>query len=139
MPEPIRFNGAQVDLGPRLFFTNTVANSPALAAETIIATLTITADVALQKGIVLIGFGTFTQGTDGTTVVMRIRRTDASGTIVKATGAMPFATTVLGNINISGVDTGITPLNQVYVLTATHANASAASTYTAATLTAIVV
>lgn len=139
MPEAIKYGGAAVDLSPRLFFTNAVAASPAAATETIIATLTITADVALQKGVVLAGFGAFTQGTDGTTVVLRIRRTDASGTIVKATGALPYAAAVVGAIDIDAVDTGITPLNQVYVLTATHANASAASTYSAVTLSAIVI
>lgn len=41
MPQPIRQNVADHDLSPRVAATKTVAASPAAAAETIIATLTI--------------------------------------------------------------------------------------------------
>lgn len=139
MPAPIQVGGIGLDLSPRLFFSNTVAASPSAATETIIATLTITEDVALTKGVVLLGFGATTQGTNGTGVTLKLRRTDTSGTTVKSTGIIPLAAGVLGTFSISGVDTGITPANQVYVLTATHTAASAASTYSAVTLVAIVV
>ena len=139
MPIPFTLSGARVDLAPRLFFSNTVAASPSGSSETIVCTLTIADDVALGKGVVLMGFGAFTQGTDGTGVTLKIRRTDASGSTLKSTGILPYAAAVLGAASIVAVDTGVSPLNQVYVLTATHTAASAASTYSAATLAAIVV
>lgn len=140
MPAPIQTGGAGVDLSPRLFFTNTVAASPAAAAETTIATLTISEDIAVQKGIVLVGFGATTQGASGTGVTLRIRRTDTSGTVIKSTGIIPLAAGVLGHFNVSGTD-GTLPITvgQVYVLTALHTAAAATSTYSAVSLVAIAV
>lgn len=139
MPEAIRYNGAQVDLGPRLFFSSAVAASPALAAETIICTLTINADVALQKGVKIEAFAAYLVGASGTTVTFRIRRTDVSGTIVKATGALNVTAADVRSNSLVAVDTGITPLNQVYVFTMQVANGAAESTVSAATLAALVV
>jgi hypothetical protein len=139
MPTPIQLGGAGLDLSPRLYHSQTVAASPTDNTETVICTLTITEDVALAKGVVLWGFGATTQGASGTGVTLKLRRTGTSGTTVKSTGIIPLAAGVLGAFNISGVDTGITPLNQVYVLTALHTAAAAASTYSAVSLVAIVI
>lgn len=139
MPADLKYGGASIDFSPRLYFSNTVAASPTDATETIIATLTIDQDIALAKGVVLLGFGATTQGTNGTGVTLKLRRTDTSGTTVKSTGILPLAAGVLGAFNISGTDTGITPAAQKYVLTALHTAATAASTYSAVSLIAIVV
>ena len=140
MPLPIQTGGAGVDLSPRLFTTNTVAASPSAAAETIIATLTITEDLAITKAVLLTGFGATTQGASGTGYTLRIRRTDTSGTVIKSTGIIPLAAGVLGAMSISGTDTSLPiTVGQVYVLTALHTAAAATSTYSAVNLTAIAV
>lgn len=138
-PIPIQTGGAGLDLSPRLYHTAAVVGSPAAATETIVASLTIDQDLALMEGVVLFGYAAYTVGTDGVSVVTRIRRTDASGTIVKASGALTVTAAQLHDSAIAAVDTGITPLNQVYVMTLTVASASAASTVTAVTLAALVV
>lgn len=140
MPLPIQTGGAGVDLSPRLFATNTVAASPSAAAETIVATLTISEDLSIQKGVVLIGFGATTQGASGTGVTMKLRRTDTSGTTIKSTGIIPLAAGVLGTFSIAGTDLTLPiTVGQVYVLTALHTAAAATSTYSAVSLIAIAV
>lgn len=140
MPLPIQVGGAGVDLSPRLFSTNTVAASPSAAAETVIATLTINEDIAVLEGVVLMGFGATTQGASGTGVTMKLRRTDTSGTTIKSTGIIPLAAGVLGTFSICGTDTTLPiTVGQVYVLTALHTAAAAASTYSAVSLIAIAV
>lgn len=135
----LQTGGAGLDLSSRLFHTATVVASPAAAAETIVASVTITSDVALTKGVVLAAFGAFTVGASGVSVNLRIRRTDVSGTVVKATGAVTYTAADLGALSLQAVDTGITPLNQVYVLTATVASGAAESAFSAVTLSAIVI
>lgn len=139
MPADIKYSAAAVDLSPRVYFSNTVVASPTDATETIICTLTINQDVALQSGVLLFGFGATTQGASGTGVTLRLRRTNTSGTTVKSTGIIPLAAGVLGAFNVSGTDTGITPAGQVYVLTALHTANAAAATYSGVSLMAIVV
>lgn len=139
MPEDIRVSGAGVDLGPRVFRTATVVGSPADATETIVASVTLNRDLAFSVGVLLLGFGAYTVGTAGVSVNLRLRRTNASGTIVKATGAMTRVAANLDADTIVGIDIGPTLPNQVYVLTATVASASAASTFSAVELVAIVV
>jgi hypothetical protein len=139
MPIPIQFGGAQLDLSPRLFKTATVVASPATTAETIIASLTINEDLALMEGVVLLGYAAFTVGASGSAVNLRLRRTDASGTIVKASGATTVTAADLRAYTIAGVDTGVTPLNQVYVMTMTVTAGAAESTVSAVTLAALVI
>lgn len=136
MPDPFKYGGAVVDMSPRLFHTATVAASPAAAAETIIATLTIPEDLGVVKGILLQGYCAFTAGTNGVSANVRIRRTDASGTIVKASGAVTVVAASLYDRSIEAFDTGPTLPGQVYVLTLTVASGSAASTVSAVTLMA---
>lgn len=137
--EPSRLSALGIDLGPRVFFSNTVAASPADATETVVATLTVNTDPAFHKGVILLGFGATTQGANGTGVTLKLRRTDTSGTTVKSTGIIPLAAGVLGTLSVAGVDATAPVVGQVYVLTALHTAATAASTYSAVTLVAIVV
>lgn len=139
MPGPIQYSGAAVDLSPRVFFSNTVAASPATTAETIVCTLTVNEDVATMEGVLLAGYLAFTVGTDGASAVVRIRQTDASGTIVKASGAVGVTAAALYDRAIIGFDATKITVGQVYVLTLTVASASAASTVSAATLAALVI
>lgn len=137
MPEEIRLSGAAVDLSPRVRRSATVVASPAAAAETIIATVTIDRDLALGLGVLLLGYAAYTVGTAGVSANFRIRRTNVSGTIVKASGAKTVAATELHDESIVAVDTGASLPNQVYVLTMIVASASAESTVSAVELVAI--
>jgi len=139
MPEAIRLSADAIDLTPRVLRTATVVASPATTAETTVASLTISRDLSFTLGVVLFGYAAYTVGTAGVSVVVRIRRTNTTGTIIKASGA---ATRVAANLeadSIVGVDTGPTLPGQVYVLTMTVASASAESTVSAVELVAVVV
>lgn len=138
-PRPYQQSAAVLDPGPRYYRTPTVAGSPAAAAETIIATLTVTEDLATTKGIRVSGFAAFTIGTDGVSYNLRLRKTDVSGTILKATGVLELAATKLGAAMILGFDTAPTLPNQVYVLTMIVALGSAPSTVSAVELDALVI
>ncbi len=138
-PDPIRLSAKDVDPSPRVVRTGTVVASPAAAAETIIASLTVVPDLVVGLGVVLAGYAAYTVGTSGTAVTFRIRRTDVAGTIVKASGAMTRVAANLAADSIVAVDTGPTLPNQVYVLTMQVTAGAAASTVSAVELVAIVV
>jgi hypothetical protein len=140
MPPPaIRFDGAAVDLSGRVYHSNTVAASPALAAETIIATLTVSGNVAVQKAVYLESWAAYTVGTSGTAVTLRLRQTDAAGTVIATTGALTKTAASLYADDVNGVDTGATLPGQVYVLTMQVTAGGAASTVSAVFLQAFVV
>lgn len=139
MPVPIQQSAAVIDFGPRYFYTETVAASPAAATETIIASLTIAADLSFSKGARLTGFAAYTVGASGVSGNLRIRKTDVNGTVVKATGALTVTAANLVAVSILGVDETPSLPNQVYVLTLEVGSGAAASTVSAATLDALVV
>lgn len=136
---PIHLAAGGIDLSPRVQRTTTVVASPTDATETIIASLTINGNLALGAGILLIGWGAYTVGTNGVSCNLKLRRTDASGTTLAATGAVTRTAANLASGSVWAFDTGATLPGQVYVMTATLASASAASTFSAVQLTAIVV
>jgi hypothetical protein len=139
MAQPIRYDGATVDLSSRFYHSSAVAASPTGATETIIASLTVTGDVAVQKAIYLACFAAFTVGTNGVSAVLRIRQTDASGTVKATTGAVTVVAANLAALTAIGVDTAGTLPGQVYVATLTVASASAGSTVSSVLLQATVV
>jgi hypothetical protein len=140
MPPPaIRFDGAAVDLSGRVYHSIAVAGSPALAAETIIATLTISGQVAVQKAIYLQGWAAYTVGTSGSAVTLRLRQTDAAGTVLATTGALSKTAASLYADDVQGVDTAGTLPGQVYVLTMQVTAGGAVSTVSGVLLQAIVI
>lgn len=141
MPVPIGENAASLDLSSRAAATTTVVGSPTLAAETIIASLTLNTDEAIVSGIMLRGFVAMTIGTSGTALTLRIRRTNVSGTVVATTGALTGGIAAAGLVaeTILGFDTGAAQTGQVYVLTAQVTSASAGSTVSAVELDALIV
>lgn len=139
MPIPIQQGAAALDLSPRVFKSEVVAASPAAAVETTICTLAVQGDLSTALGVLLIGWATYTVGTNGTAVTFKIRQTDTSGTVVATTGAETAAATNLQGKTVMGVDDGQVLPRQVYVLTMTVTAGSAASTVSAATLVAIAV
>lgn len=141
MPNPIRVDGGGVDLSTRFFESHAVAGSPALAAETVICTLTVTADVIVAKGIQLYGWAAFTVGTSGSAVAFKIRQTGTSGATIASSGATTAGISAgnLATLDVQGLDAaGVLP-GQVYVLTMQVTAGAAVSTVSATQLTALVV
>lgn len=137
--DPFRFGAAGIDLSGRLFRTATVAASPADATETIVASLTIGEDLAVAEGVLLWAYAAYTVGTNGVSVLPRIRRTNAAGTVIIAGGAQTSVAANLDNQGIQGFDSSPSIPGQVYVLTLTVGSATAASTVSAVELVALVV
>lgn len=142
MPQPITVNSIHDDLSVRFPVSTTIVASPALAAETIIANLTIPqfGDVAIMSGILLQGWAAYTVGTSGTAVTFRIRQTNVSGTVVVSTGALTgsqHGAGILSADDITGYDA--TPGVGVYCLTMQVTAGAATSTVSAVSLAATVI
>jgi hypothetical protein len=141
MPVPISTTSSEIDLSQRFAATKTVAGSPATNEEKIIATLTLNTDEAIISGILLRGWCAFTVGTSGTAVTLRIRQTNASGTVVATSGALTggIAAANLVTEQIQGFDTAAALTGQVYVLTLQVTAGAAASTVSAVEFDATIV
>jgi hypothetical protein len=135
----IREAATGIDLSSRVQTTTTVAASPAAGSETVICSLTISSALAVQAGVLLIGWCAYTVGTNGTAVTLKLRQTGTSGTTLASSGATDASAAALAQQSICGFDTGATLPGQVYVLTMTVANGSAESAVSGALLSAIVV
>lgn len=139
MPQPITSSVVHEDLSGRFPVTTTVVASPALAAETIIASLAIPAfgDTQILSSVILAGWAAYTVGTSGTAVQLRIRQTNVSGTVVAATGALTKTAAQLYADDVGGNDAA--PGVATYVLTMQVTAGAAASTVSAVFLAAVVV
>jgi hypothetical protein len=140
--EGIRGSAAFLDLSSRVQASTTVVGSPALAAETIIASLTIPLDLAIVTGILVMGWAAYTLGTSAASCQLRLRRTNVAGTVVGNTGAQTGGHSTAGQLvsdDVNGFDTGATLPNQVYVMTLQVASGAAASTVSSVFLAAMVV
>lgn len=139
MPQPITSNVIHEDLTGRFPYSTTVVASPALAAETIIASLAVPAfgDTAIQTAVIVTGWAAYTVGTSGTAVTLRLRQTNVAGTVVATTGALSKTAASLYADDVNGVDA--TPGVGVYVLTMQVTAGAAASTVSAVLLSAIVI
>jgi hypothetical protein len=122
-------------------FSTTVAGSPALAAETIIAQTPQLGDLAVSQGVVLDGWAAFTVGTSGSAVRLRIRQTNVAGTVIADTGALTggVAAAALVAQDISGVDTSAFAAGRVYVLTLQVTAGAAVSTVSGVKLDALAI
>lgn len=134
-PVPIRVDGAGVDLSGRLFVSTTVAASPAAAAETVVATVTVSPNLSVTK-VQLTATLAWTVGASGTAVTLKLRQTDASGTTLYTTGATTATAGNLDSKTVAAVDTA-PGSGQIYAVTMTVANGAAASTVSAVTLQAL--
>src|SRR5438477_2834027 len=134
MPPATRIDAVGIDLSPRFVFTTTVVASPALAAETIIASLTVSQSLAVATGVDLSGWAAYTVGTSGSAVQLRIRQTNVAGTVKGDTGAMTgsqHGAGVLTADDVEGFDLAPVLPGQVYVLTMQVTAGAAASTVSA--------
>src|SRR5438552_13528634 len=141
MPVQTRIDAVGIDLSPRLFFTTTVVASPAAAAETIIASLTVNQSLAVATGVDLSGWAAYTVGTSGTAVQFRIRQTDVNGTVKGNTGALTgsqHGAAILTADDVEGFDAA-PAVGQEYVLTMQVTAGSAASTVWAVSLRDVVI
>jgi hypothetical protein len=136
---PIQIGAAGVDLSQRFRGTTVVVGSPALAAETIIASLTIADAEQVISNVKLFGWAALTVGTSGVSVQLRIRQTDVNGAVVGDTGATSQTAAKLITVDVPGVDASPTLPGQVYVLTAQVASGAAVSTVSAVNLRAEII
>lgn len=136
---PIHLNAKGIDLSSRVQRTGTVVASPAGATETIVASLTLAGNLQIRAGVYLLAMGAYTVGTNGVSVNLKVRKTDTSGTTLKATGAIDIAATKLGSGTVITFDASPSGAGQIYVLTATVASGTAETTFSAVEILAIVV
>lgn len=141
MPNPFETNAKFADWSSRIRKTTAIVGSPAAAAETIIAQLTIPDDLPVADGVHLDGWAAFTVGTNGTACTLRLRQTNTGGTLIASTGALTggVAAAALLAQDIAGFDGAVVLPNQVYVLTLQVTAGSAISTVSGTYLRAIVV
>lgn len=142
MPFPVFETSAKLsDWSARVVDTTTVAASPATAGETVIATLTIPdfGGIPIAQKVYLGGWCSFTVGTSGTAVRLRIKQTSAAGATVADTGAVTGGVTAAAVCiqDVCGSDAA--PGTSVYVLTATVGGAAATTVVSAVQLSAIIV
>jgi hypothetical protein len=137
MPRPINEAADAIDLSPRFVRSAVVVASPALAAETIIAQTAAIGDVAVVTGVLLRGWAAFTVGTTGTAATLRLRQTNAAGTVIATTGGIAAANLV--TLTAEGFDAAATPPGQVYVMTLQVTGGSAASTVSAVLISGLVI
>ena len=147
MPYPIRTGAQGLDLSSRVLSSSTVVGSPALAAETVVCSVTgIDGNLPVMAGVFLSGVVSFTVGTSGTAIRVRIRTgtTAGSGTVIADTGAVTGGVAAAGLISqdIQGFDTAATngapPGSTSYCLTLQVTAGAAASTVSATNLTLLV-
>ena len=138
MTQPLRMDGQQVDLTSRIVISTTIVASPALAAETIIAQVTLPSNFRSAESVDLSGWAAFTVGTSGTAVTMRIRETNVSGAVVGTSGALTGGV-LAGNLLAQDVEAIDATSVAVYVLTLQVTAGAAASTVSQVKLRAITI
>jgi hypothetical protein len=132
-------DASRVLLSSAFFQTTSVTGSPAAAAETIIATLTIPQNIRADQRVYLFGWASLTVGTTGTALTYRLRQTNVAGTVVAASGALTAVAANLVAHPIIGIDSPGLQNNFVYVLTLLVTGGSAPSTVSAVGLVGLVV
>lgn len=119
----------------------TIVGSPALAAETIVCQIpALNGSVPVATGVQLSGVVSFTVGTSGTAVRVRIRQTNVAGSVIADSGALTggVAAANLLSQDLQGFDTA-PPAGGVYVLTLQVTAGAAISTVSAAQLFALII
>lgn len=120
---------------PGLYVSTTVVASPAAAAETTIGQVQVTTDAAAV--VAMMGFVSYTVGTSGTAVRLRIRADSLTGTVVADSGALTrTAATLVGDF-VVGSPTQVEIASRLFVLTMQVTAGAAASTVSALMLMAI--
>lgn len=135
---PERVDARVVNLAARLVASTVVVASPALAAETVIANVTIPGGEQVFEGVELVAWAAYTVGTSGVSVQLRLRQTGLAGTIIADTGACTRSAASLAESSVNGID--LAPVGgQVYALTMQVASGAAASTVSAVYVRALII
>lgn len=139
-PQPFEFAANLFDLSPRFVASTVVVASPAAAAETIVASVTVPGGLSYASGVIVCGWAAFTVGTSGTAVQLRLRQTTVAGTVVANSGALTGGVAAAGLLaqDVQGFDTAPGD-GQIYKMTLQVTAGSAASTVSAVLLFAIAV
>jgi len=145
MPYPI--TQAVQEIGRRVAASSSIVGSPATNAETVVCQITgIDAQLPVMTGVYLSGVVSFTVGTSGTAITVRIRTgtTAGAGTVVATSGALTGGVAA-GNLlsqDLQGFDTtsigGAAPGTTSYCLTLQVTGGAATSTVSQTNLTALV-
>lgn len=111
MPYPFSRSSRDLDQSPRFASSSTVVGSPATNGETVVCQITgLDGQLAAASGVFLSGVASFTVGTSGTAIRLRIRTGTAAGagTVVADTGAITggVSATNLLSQDLQGFDTG---------------------------------
>lgn len=109
MPYGFLQSANTLDLSPRFYTSSTIVGSPSAATETLVAQIVgIDGQLNIATGVFLSAALSFTVGTSGTAVRVRIRQgvTAGAGTVVADTGALTggVAATNLLSQDIQNVD-----------------------------------
>ncbi len=138
MPVPITYGAAAIDLSPRFAYTATVQGSPIAASTiTVVATLTFPnfGNLTNVTGVFLEAACALTVGTNGVSILMQIRQTGTTGTVIATTGAVTAVAAQLFAPSTQGVDTA--PLAAgVWVVCLTMASSTASTTISSVSLIA---
>ena len=146
-PLPITGNVQGLDFSARVAVSSTVVGSPSAAAETVVCQITtIPANLPVVSGVFLSGVLSFTVGTSGTAIRVRIRTgiTAGAGTVIADSGALTggVAAANLLSQDLQGFDTTVTggnvPGTTSYCLTLQVTAGSAVSTVSQTNLLALV-
>src|SRR5579859_1839797 len=132
MADPITHSASGLDLSPRFVSSSAIVGSPATNAETVVCQLAaLPGQSGTQLGVFLSGVVSFTVGTSGASVRLRIRQGVAAGagTVVADTGALTggVAAAALMSQDIQGFDTA-PAAGQTYCLTLQVGSGAAVST-----------
>jgi hypothetical protein len=138
VPEPLEYSAALIVLSSRFVANQTVVASPAAAAETIIASITVPDGPLVVSGILVVCQAAYTVGTNGVSVRFRIRQTSVAGAVVGDTGAITETAANLDSTTVVGFDTA-PPAGRIYKVTMIVASGSAASTVSALTIAAVAI
>src|SRR5438105_15890801 len=114
MPRPIIMAADAIDLSPRVVDTTTIVGSPAAAAETTVASLTVSSDLVVASGILLVGYCAFTVGTNGVGTNLKIHHTNAAGATLGATGLVTATAANLQSLTVMGFDAVPTATGPIY-------------------------
>jgi hypothetical protein len=148
MPYPFVYSANEMDLSPRFKSSSAIVGSPALALETIVCQITgLDGFTGAASGVFLSGVVSFTVGTSGTAVQVRIRTgtTVGAGTVVADTGALTGGVAAGNKLSqdLQGFDaaaTGGTAIASTsYCLTVQVTAGAAASTVSQTNLIALIV
>lgn len=135
----IGFDGARVNFQSAIFQSSAIVASPAAAAETIVAQVTLPVQLRADQTVLLFGMVAYIVGTSGTAGTVRLRRTSVGGTLIASTGALVVAATNPVAPIILAPDAPGAVSNQVYVLTLQVTAGAAVSTVSAVALYALAV